>query len=64
MFHSVAELLQLAEERQINISRVMLEEMKIRQQSEEEIMHMMEANLTVMEQAIEKGLKGSSPIPV
>lgn len=59
MFHSVAELLQLAEERQTKISRVMLErEMKIRQQTEEEIMQMMEANLTVMEQAIEKGLKG------
>ncbi|MCY7484717.1 L-serine ammonia-lyase, iron-sulfur-dependent, subunit alpha [Paenibacillus alvei] len=59
MFHSVAELVRLAEERQCKISRVMLErEVSLRQQTEEEIMKAMDANLTVMEQAIEKGLKG------
>lgn len=59
MFHSVAELVRLAEEKQCKISRVMLErEVDLRQQTEEEIMRAMDANLTVMEQAIEKGLKG------
>ncbi|MGG0814561.1 L-serine ammonia-lyase, iron-sulfur-dependent, subunit alpha [Paenibacillus alvei] len=59
MFHSVAELVRLAEEKQCKISRVMLErEVTLRQQTEEEIMKAMDANLTVMEQAIEKGLKG------
>lgn len=59
MFHSVAELVRLAEEKQCKISRVMLErEVALRQQTEEEIMQVMDANLTVMEQAIEKGLKG------
>ncbi|NOJ70267.1 L-serine ammonia-lyase, iron-sulfur-dependent, subunit alpha [Paenibacillus alvei] len=59
MFHSVAELVRLAEEKQCKISRVMLErEVALRQQTEEEIMKAMDANLTVMEQAIEKGLKG------
>lgn len=59
MFHSVAELVRLAEERQCKISRVMLErEVSLRQQTEVEIMKAMDANLTVMEQAIEKGLKG------
>ena len=59
MFHSVAELVRLAEEKQCKISRVMLErEVALRQQTEEEIMQAMDANLTVMEQAIEKGLKG------
>lgn len=59
MFHSVAELVRLAEEKQCKISRVMLErEVALRQQTEEEIMQAMDVNLTVMEQAIEKGLKG------
>lgn len=59
MFHSVAELVRLAEEKQCKISRVMLErEVALRQQTEEKIMQAMDANLTVMEQAIEKGLKG------
>lgn len=59
MFNSIAQLVQLAEERQCKISRIMLEkEMKLRQKTEDEIMQMMDTNLTVMEQAIEKGLKG------
>ncbi|MCY9515044.1 L-serine ammonia-lyase, iron-sulfur-dependent, subunit alpha [Paenibacillus apiarius] len=59
MFHSVAELLQLTEQSQIKISRLMIErEMALRQKTEDEIMQLMDANLTVMEQAIEKGLKG------
>ncbi|WP_106767861.1 L-serine ammonia-lyase, iron-sulfur-dependent, subunit alpha [Paenibacillus faecalis] len=59
MFHSVAELIQLAEERKMKISRLMIErEMALKQKTETEIMQMMDANLTVMEQALEKGLKG------
>lgn len=59
MFHSVADLVRLAEEKQCKISRVMLErEVALRQKTEDEIMQAMDANLTVMEQAIEKGLKG------
>lgn len=59
MFHTVEELVRLAEERQIKISRLMIErEMSISKKTEGEILQMMEANLTVMEQAIDKGLKG------
>lgn len=59
MFHTVEELVRLAEERQSKISRLMLErEMSISKKTEAEILQLMDANLTVMEQAIEKGLKG------
>ncbi|KKO54189.1 L-serine ammonia-lyase, iron-sulfur-dependent, subunit alpha [Paenibacillus sp. DMB20] len=59
MFRTVEELVRLAEERQSKISRLMIErEMSISKKTEAEILQLMDANLTVMEQAIEKGLKG------
>lgn len=59
MFHNVADLLKLTEERQVKISRIMLErEMSLRQKTSDEILEMMDTNLTVMEKAIEKGLNG------
>ncbi|MEV3093581.1 L-serine ammonia-lyase, iron-sulfur-dependent, subunit alpha [Paenibacillus larvae] len=59
MFHNVADLIKLTEERQVKISRIMLErEMSLREKTSDEILQLMDTNLTVMEKAIEKGLKG------
>lgn len=59
MFRNVAELVSIAEEKNVKIAQVMIEqEMNFREKSYEEIFSMMEKNLDVMEQAIERGLKG------
>ncbi|AQT86052.1 putative L-serine dehydratase, alpha chain [Paenibacillus larvae subsp. larvae] len=59
MFHNVADLIKLTEERQVKISRIMLErEVSLREKTSDEILQLMDTNLTVMEKAIEKGLKG------
>lgn len=59
MFRNVAELVELAESQNIKISEVMIrQEMKVRGKSREEVISVMDQNLTVMEEAIEKGLKG------
>ncbi|WP_407272028.1 L-serine ammonia-lyase, iron-sulfur-dependent, subunit alpha [Radiobacillus sp. PE A8.2] len=61
MFRNVAELVQLAETEGISISEVMIRrEVDVREVSREQVMEQMEKNLTVMEDAIEEGLKGVS----
>jgi L-serine dehydratase len=59
MFRNVAELVELAVSQNKKISEIMIEqEMEVTGLSREEIIARMEKNLTVMEQAVEKGLKG------
>ncbi|RJS62149.1 L-serine ammonia-lyase, iron-sulfur-dependent, subunit alpha [Bacillus sp. PK3_68] len=59
MFKNAAELVKLAEDKQKKISDIMIEqESEVSGKSREEIMGLMEKNLDVMEQAVERGLKG------
>lgn len=59
MFRSVAELVELAETKNIPISEVMiLQEMEVKEVSREEVYAEMEKNLQVMEAAIVRSLKG------
>ncbi|MFJ6412071.1 L-serine ammonia-lyase, iron-sulfur-dependent, subunit alpha [Terribacillus saccharophilus] len=59
MFRNVAELLEQANADSISISEVMIrQEMDIHQRSREEVMGQMERNLQIMEEAVERGLKG------
>ena len=59
LFRNVRELVERAEKEGKLISEIMIEqEMLITDRSREEIMQQMERNLTVMEEAVEKGLKG------
>ncbi|MDG4655897.1 L-serine ammonia-lyase, iron-sulfur-dependent, subunit alpha [Ectobacillus antri] len=59
MFRNVAELVQLAEDAGIKIAEVMIQqEMRVTGSSREEVLEKMDRNLTVMEQAVERGLQG------
>ncbi|MGP4059788.1 L-serine ammonia-lyase, iron-sulfur-dependent, subunit alpha [Halobacillus litoralis] len=59
MFRNVAELVELAESENIQISEVMIrQEMEVKQLTREEVFQNMERNLDVMEKAVEDGLKG------
>ncbi|MFD1735778.1 L-serine ammonia-lyase, iron-sulfur-dependent, subunit alpha [Bacillus salitolerans] len=59
MFRNVAELVELAETKNKKISDIMIEqEMRVTGRTREEVISLMEANLTVMEQAVEKGIAG------
>ncbi|TGB04845.1 L-serine ammonia-lyase, iron-sulfur-dependent, subunit alpha [Halobacillus salinus] len=59
MFRNVAELVELAESEDIQISEVMIrQEMEVKQLTREQVVGQMEKNLDVMEKAIEDGLKG------
>lgn len=59
LFGSVKELVALAESQQKPISEIMIEqEMLITKRSREDIIAQMDNNLTVMENAVEKGLQG------
>ncbi|ALC86064.1 MULTISPECIES: L-serine ammonia-lyase, iron-sulfur-dependent, subunit alpha [Bacillaceae] len=59
LFHNVRELVDLANKEQKLISEIMIEqEILITERSREEIMAQMDRNLTVMEEAVEKGLNG------
>ena len=59
LFHNVRELVDRANSEQKLISEIMIEqEMLITGRSREEIMTQMDRNLTVMEEAVEKGLNG------
>jgi len=59
MFRNVAELVEIAESKQMKISEVMIQqEMEQTGKTREEIFQFMDKNLTVMEQAVEKGLSG------
>ncbi|MGP4075564.1 L-serine ammonia-lyase, iron-sulfur-dependent, subunit alpha [Halobacillus sp. K22] len=59
MFRNVAELVELAESENIQISEVMIrQEMEVKELTREQVYKQMEKNLEVMEKAIEDGLKG------
>lgn len=59
LFRNVKELVKRAENENKLISEIMIEqEMLITDRSREDIMKQMDRNLTVMEEAVEKGLKG------
>src|SRR5690625_2812462 len=59
MFRTVKELVEIAEAENILISEVMIrQEMEIKNKTRQEVMDEMEGNLQVMEEAIERGLKG------
>lgn len=59
MFRNVAELIELAESKNIKISEIMInQEVEVTGKSREEIMKQMLFNLEVMEKAVEDGLKG------
>ncbi|MEW9050433.1 MAG: L-serine ammonia-lyase, iron-sulfur-dependent, subunit alpha [Neobacillus sp.] len=59
MFRNVAELVELAISQNKKISEIMIEqEVTVSGRSREEVLSFMDRNLTVMEEAIERGLKG------
>ncbi|RUL55842.1 MULTISPECIES: L-serine ammonia-lyase, iron-sulfur-dependent, subunit alpha [Lysinibacillus] len=59
LFHNVRELVELAEKENKLISEIMIEqEIKISGRTREEIFEQMDKNLEIMEQAVERGLKG------
>lgn len=59
MFRTIAELVEIAETKDIPISEVMiLQEMDVKERSREDIVLEMEKNLQVMENAIERALQG------
>jgi len=59
MFKNVAELVQLAEAQNKQISEIMIEqEMDVTNRSREDIIAQMDKSLTVMEEAVERGIKG------
>jgi L-serine dehydratase len=59
MFRNVAELVELATSKNKRISDLMIEqEVEVTGRSREEVLTMMDRNLTVMEQAVERGIKG------
>ena len=59
MFRNVVELIQLASSQNKKISEIMIEqEVSVTGRSKEEIMALMDRNLTVMEDAVERGIKG------
>lgn len=59
LFRNVKELVALANSENKLISELMIEqEMLVTRRSREDIMNQMDRNLTVMEEAVEKGLKG------
>ncbi|WP_318504845.1 L-serine ammonia-lyase, iron-sulfur-dependent, subunit alpha [Bacillus sp. T3] len=61
MFRNVAELIKLAEDQQKAIADIMIQqEIKVTGRKEAEILRQMDQNLTVMEQAVERGIKGVS----
>ncbi len=63
MFKSVEELVTIATERGIPISEVMIEqEMHVRRSSREDIIGMMDRNLEVMEEAVERALQGVTSV--
>lgn len=59
MFRNVAELVELANSQNKKISEIMIEqEVTVTGRSREEIIGFMDRNLTVMEEAVERGIKG------
>ncbi|MCR2820760.1 L-serine ammonia-lyase, iron-sulfur-dependent, subunit alpha [Lederbergia panacisoli] len=59
MFKNVAELVHLAESQNKQISEIMIEqEIEVTNRAREEILAQMDKSLTVMEEAVERGIKG------
>lgn len=59
MFRNVAELVEMANSQNKKISEIMIEqEMDVTGRSREEIISVMDRNLKVMEEAVERGIKG------
>jgi L-serine dehydratase len=59
VFRNVTELIELANSQNKKISEIMIEqEMNVTGRSREEIIAFMDRNLTVMEEAVERGIKG------
>jgi L-serine dehydratase len=59
VFRNVDQLVKLAEEQNKQIAEIMIEqEMKVTGRKKEEILAQMDRNLTVMEQAVERGING------
>ncbi|WP_258729196.1 L-serine ammonia-lyase, iron-sulfur-dependent, subunit alpha [Bacillus atrophaeus] len=59
MFRNVKELIAITKKKQIPISEVMIaQEMEVSEKTRAEIFEQMEHNLTVMEAAVERGIKG------
>lgn len=59
MFRNAAELVAQAKEQNVKIAEIMIQcEMKTRSISREEVIAGMEKNLVVMEQAVERGIRG------
>lgn len=63
LFRNVAELVALAESKQVKTAEIMIQqEIEVTGLSREEIMAKMDTNLTVMEQAVERGLNGVTSV--
>lgn len=63
LFKNAAELVELAEREQIKIAEVMIrQEVKVSGRTREDIIAQMDRNLTVMEQAVERGLNGVTSV--
>jgi L-serine dehydratase len=63
LFRNVAELVELAENKGVKIAEVMIQqEIEVTGLTREEIIAKMDRNLTVMEQAVERGLKGVTSV--
>ncbi|WP_338469408.1 L-serine ammonia-lyase, iron-sulfur-dependent, subunit alpha [Niallia sp. XMNu-256] len=59
MFRSVAELVSMAEQNNVKIAEIMIrQEIEVTGLTREEVIKKMDVNLTVMENAVERGLKG------
>ncbi len=59
LFRNVAEVVELAESKGVKIAEIMIQqEIEVSGRTREEIIAQMDRNLTVMEEAIERGLKG------
>ncbi|WP_144545260.1 L-serine ammonia-lyase, iron-sulfur-dependent, subunit alpha [Cytobacillus oceanisediminis] len=63
MFRNVAELVELAENKEVKIAEIMIQqEIEVTGRTREEIIEKMDRNLTVMEQAVERGLNGVTSV--
>ncbi|WP_282140844.1 L-serine ammonia-lyase, iron-sulfur-dependent, subunit alpha [Cytobacillus oceanisediminis] len=63
MFRNVAELVELAENKGVKIAEIMIQqEIEVTGITRDEIIAKMDRNLTVMEQAVERGLKGVTSV--
>lgn len=63
LFRNVAELVELAENKGVKIAEIMIQqEIDVTGLSRDEIIAKMDRNLTVMEQAVERGLKGVTSV--